>query len=447
MNSEINEMDEKDETEELEEEEEKLQFSSEITDIGDNKREIKITIPVEEITVRFKMMYDELRKEAYVPGFRPHRVPETVLRAKFGKLINREIQSALIRESMNRVIVENKIHPMSEPIMEDSELKQDAPYLYSFTLEVVPPIALGEYKGITVKPTKLVVSDADVDRQIDMYRNWQAVQQSITDRPVQTGDYVIVSCGAFLPNQTEPLMADTDLEIASIPSDTHFQGTPYEMSIIGMNLNETKDIIVPFPETYDNPLFAGKTVILRTTVKEIKAKVLPELTDAFANDFGEYDNVAAMKADIRKQLERNAKDREEEILEELVKMEVVRNATFEPPKKLVDTQVASMLGSSDKEIDPTLRAQLEQRASLIVKWQFVSDEIAELEHLEVDDDAIDAFFTASAQETGKDAKALRSEYEKADRIESIRARMLERKVLQFLVENAKIDEPEAPTTF
>ena len=200
-----------------------------------------------------------------------------------------------------------------------------------------PEVTLGEYKGLTVEKTQpQQVTDADVDAEIQRLRERNARYIEVTDRPVQEGDEVNLDyCGKIDGVAFEGGTAQKQTLV--IGSHTFIPG--FEEQIVGMNLEETKDIQVTFPEDYHAEDLKGKNAVFTCTVHGISVKQLPEIDDEFAKDASEFSTMEEFKADIRKTLQAKndklAADQDESKLVETI----VENAKMEIPDVMIEEQI------------------------------------------------------------------------------------------------------------
>ncbi|MBN2054554.1 trigger factor [bacterium] len=434
------------EPDEEQEQEKRLNLKVEIKTIEDNQKEICIEVAQEDVEDRFKRAYDELRKESRVPGFRPGRVPDVVLRAHFGKAVNKEIKGSLLIQSMQQAMEDENIEPIGEPVIKEEELERDKPFVYSLTMETLPGIELGEYRGLTAKKEIIPVTAEQVEREINYFREMQAVQSSVTDRPVQRGDYVLFTAAAKEEGAEEELLPVMELEAQGIPSGTHFAGTDFEERLIGLNLGEPTAFTIEFPADYELEMYAGKKVAFSVEIKEIKAKTLPDLNDEFAREFGDYESLEAMRADLLERLvEANSQQADYAVRDAVIK-QAVDNARFEPPQKLVDRQLARIIGSEDPEKVEAGREANEERAVAAVKRMYVLREIAKKEKLEVTEELMDLEIATFAAQTGRPVADVRKEMEEHDLLDQIESNLRERLTIAFLMKHAEIDDPDKPAS-
>ena len=251
-----------------------------------------------------KKAYEQNKGKYNVPGFRKGHVPKSVLENRYGKgLFYEDALYLAAQEYYTQFLDKNsKVTPVSRPELEDKSVKiDDKGVTFAVVVTLRPEVTLGEYKGLTVEKTQpQQVTDADVDAEIQRLRERNARYIEVTDRPVQEGDEVNLDyCGKIDGVAFEGGTAQKQTLV--IGSHTFIPG--FEEQIVGMNLEETKDIQVTFPEDYHAEDLKGKNAVFTCTVHGISVKQLPEIDDEFAKDASEFSTMEEFKADIRKTLQ------------------------------------------------------------------------------------------------------------------------------------------------
>lgn len=417
---------------------EKLNLVVSIVELDENRKEVSIEIPVEEVTSRVREAYEEIRKGVQIPGFRPGKIPQSILRARFGKIVNQEVAKALFTQGLQQAHEEHNLRIVGEPTVEQNEFKPDQAFSFKITFDSAPEVTLGQYKGLTITRPAIAVADEDVTRELTRMQEKQAVKKSVTDRPVQTSDYVLIELSGVSVPDGETVYETMQLEIDGIPSGTHFAHTDFEQQILGMSLNEPKTFELSFPEDYANAMVAGKTVNFTVLVLDIKTKELPELNDEFAQDYADIETIDKLRELIRAQLaEVTRYQREERLVHELV-ITAVQNAQFTPPEKMINRQIAAMMNTDDETKIAELKEQLQPLATLNLQKQFVLQKIAEVENLELSEEELDAEIERLAESNKTTPEKLRAALAEQDRLSAIESRLLDTKVQILIYKNAVI---------
>ena len=396
------------------------------------------------LTISYKMDLDEwaqFEKKAYeqnkgkysVPGFRKGHVPKHVLEQRYGKgLFFDDALYMAAQEYYSDFLDKNsKVQPVARPQIEENSIKMEDGVCFDIVVTVRPEVKLGQYKGLKIEKTKPEkVSDADIDAELTKLQERNARILEVTDRPVQDGDEVNLDYSGSVDGvKFEGGTAEKQTLV--IGSHSFIEG--FEEQLIGMNIGETKDINVTFPEDYHAEDLKGKPAVFTCTINGITVKQLPELDDEFAKDASEFSTLKEMKADIKKTLqEKNdkvAKDADESRLIETI----VDAATIDLPDVMVDDQIDEYIQDFKYQLmyqglniesyykytnstEQELRENYRERAIKAVRTRLVFEEIVKAEKIKASAKAVDAKIKEYAERINKpyeEFKASLSESEHA----------------------------------
>ncbi len=366
-----------------------------------------------------KKAYEQNKGKYNVPGFRKGHVPKSVLENRYGKgLFYEDALYLAAQEYYTQFLDKNsKVTPVSRPELEDKSVKiDDKGVTFAVVVTLRPEVTLGEYKGLTVEKTQpQQVTDADVDAEIQRLRERNARYIEVTDRPVQEGDEVNLDyCGKIDGVAFEGGTAQKQTLV--IGSHTFIPG--FEEQIVGMNLEETKDIQVTFPEDYHAEDLKGKNAVFTCTVHGISVKQLPEIDDEFAKDASEFSTMEEFKVDIRKTLQAKndklAADQDESKLVETI----VENAKMEIPDVMIEEQIDDYVQDFRYQLSyqglslenyfkytnsdmQQLRSNYRERAQKAVRTRLVFEEIVKAEKIKATAKKVDAKIKQYAETIGK----------------------------------------------
>ena len=366
-----------------------------------------------------KKAYEQNKGKYNVPGFRKGHVPKSVLENRYGKgLFYEDALYLAAQEYYTQFLDKNsKVTPVSRPELEDKSVKiDDKGVTFAVVVTLRPEVTLGEYKGLTVEKTQpQQVTDADVDAEIQRLRERNARYIEVTDRPVQEGDEVNLDyCGKIDGVAFEGGTAQKQTLV--IGSHTFIPG--FEEQLVGMNLEETKDIQVTFPEDYHAEDLKGKNAVFTCTVHGISVKQLPEVDDEFAKDASEFSTMEEFKADIRKALQAKndklAADQDESKLVETI----VENAKMEIPDVMIEEQIDDYVQDFRYQLSyqglslenyfkytnsdlQQLRSNYRERAQKAVRTRLVFEEIVKAEKIKATAKKVDAKIKQYAETIGK----------------------------------------------
>jgi trigger factor len=419
-----------------------------IEKVSNFQRVLKIEVPQQTVGEEIENLYSKIQQTATHPGFRKGKVPRKILEKKFGKSIRMEAVENTVSSSLKKALEDEHLVPLTDPDFGEVKFEDEGPLSFEVTIEVEPAIELAPYKGIEMKKPKLGVTDADIERVLKRLQLSNA-KYSPVERPVQQGDIVIIDFESFTDNK--PLKGgraeNFPLEVGSGAFAEEF-----EKQLVGMSLHEQKRIVIKYAEDYRAPDLAGKEVTFAVKMKDIKLRELAEINDDFAKDIG-YANLDEMKVKVRENLLKDLEKRIEHFVREQALGKIVADSKVEIPPKLKTRVAASIFEEEirrmaqqglDKEAITAQRDKMvtfsDAEAERRLKINFVTDEIARREKLEVPDEELKKSIEETIAEAETTDARIRS-YFNSERVrDRYREQLRVRKILDFIVNNATIKE-------
>ena len=391
--------------------------------VATNRYELEIIVEGERFREAITQAYNKNADKISIPGFRKGKAPFKFVEKYYGSevffedaldLIYAEVVEEAINESGLKVINDKMDFDMVSISKEDG-------VDFKVTLTTYPEIEIGEYKGLTAEKAKATVKAAEVNEQLKGMQERNARMISVEDRAAKKGDTAVIDFEGFLDGVAfEGGKAEGhNLELGSgqfIPG--------FEEQIIGHKIGEEFDIDVTFPEEYGAEDLAGKAVVFKIKLHEIKVKELPELDDEFAKDVSEFDTLAELKADLKaKTLKRKETAIEEEFENALVS-QIVDSIKGEIPEAMFENQLNQSVnefayrlqsqgldmdtylkysGTSLEDFKKTFRPQAEGQ----VKFRLALEKIVELENITATEEELDAEFAKLAEQYGMDVETIK----------------------------------------
>ncbi len=428
-----------------------------ITDVSQCQKDLAIEIAAEEVTKEFEKTYDAYMRYVKVPGFRPGRVPRGVVKQRFSKEIKDEVIGHLLPHAMEHAVKDHNLKIIGDPQIQDFSLEEGQPLKFKVSIEVLPEIELKEYKGLKATKRVAKVTDEDVERVIERWRENEADLVPVEDRSSQDGDIVSVNLvGKYLDPQAEhekeDLKADgMEVEIggeASLPEFTE--------NLRGVKPDDVKEFRVAYPEDFSSKGLAGRTIDFTATVLAIRRKELPELNDDFAKNVGEYESLQEMRDKIRENLVKNAELEADNLLRDDLLSQLLNSHEFDVPSVLVNQQAESRLQEFGQRLqrmglppDILQTVNWEERfkeslesAKRDVRSALLVGRIGLAENVMIGDDEIDAEIESMAQSMGRSVEELKARLTRDEAISSIETRLRYRKALDVVVSNADITTEE-----
>jgi trigger factor len=420
----------------------------EVVEIDRVRKKIEVIFPEEKVTELREGIYEELKKHAKIKGFRPGKVPRSILTTYYKEYIDDEVKKRLLEFSMRDAISESKIEPLGEPIVdfiEDGER-----YGYTLECEIIPEIELPEYKNVEVEADVIEVTDEDVEKRLDSIREMHAeMKTKEPDAIAQKGDFVVIKYQGYLNGK--PVK---DIVTEGYPMEL---GSPnampeFEKEIYGMKSGEEKDISVDFPEDYPKKDIANKTILFKVMIKEIREKRLPEINDEFAKDIN-FESMEKAREGLREEiLKEKGKSRDQVISQKIIET-LINRVDIPVPERLREKHIEGMmndaLGSFDKnsfaaddlqQFVKNIRGDFEKRAEEKIRADVILSKIAEKEEIKSEESDVYERMKQLAEETKRSYDDVRSFYEKNGLMSYVQTSILQEKTINFLRENAVIKE-------
>ena len=264
------------------------------------KSQVVLTIEVgaAEFEAAIEKAYQKMRKKINVPGFRPGKAPRKVIEGMYGaEVFFEEAINIAFPDAYEAAITEQKLNIVGYPAVEMVDECTKEGFTFRATTPVYPEVTLGEYKGLSAEKEEVKVLAAAVNERLKLLQDRNSRLESV-DRAAKEGDTAVIDFEGFLDGV--PFDGGKG-ENHSLELGSHSFVPGFEEQVVGMKAGEEKDLDITFPEDYHAEL-AGKAVVFKVKVNEVKAKEVPELDDEFAKDVSEFDTLKDLKADLKKQI-------------------------------------------------------------------------------------------------------------------------------------------------
>ena len=415
-----------------------------------NELKLSFTIEAEKFEEAIQKVYVKSAKYFNIPGFRKGKAPYKMVEKQYGaQIFYEDAFNEVVPEVYEKELKENNIEAVSRPQIDITQMEKGKDLVFTAIVQTKPEVKLGKYKGINLKKIEYTVKDEDIDHEIGHMAERNARLINIEDRPVEKNDTTIIDFEGFVDNVAFEGGKAENHELV-IGSNTFIPG--FEDQIIGMKIDEEKDVKVTFPEEYFSKDLAGKEAIFKVKLHEIKKKELPKIDDEFAKDVSEFDTIKELKDSIKEKLEtENASKVKYETEEEAIKT-VCDDVEVEIPSGMIETETDNMVKDVEQKLsyqglglaqylqmmnktEADMRKEFEEQAAKQVKTKLVLEKIVEEEKIEASEEEIKAKLEEMAKNYGRDV----AELEKNESLKLYIAESLKtEKAIEFIVENAKI---------
>ena len=425
-------------------------MSLQVEKLEHNMAKLTIEVSAEELEKALQGAYNKQKKNISIPGFRKGKVPRQMIEKMYGpEVFYDDAANQLIPEAYGKVYDEEDLEIVSQPKIDIVQIEKGKPFIFTAEVALKPEVTLGEYKGLKVEKISNRVTQKEIDAKLAEEQEKNARTVSVTDRPVQDKDEVVLDFEGFVDGVAFEGGKGENYPL-TIGSGSFIPG--FEDQLIGANLEEEKEVRVTFPEEYHAKDLAGKDAVFKCTVHEIKVKELPELDDEFASDVSEFETLDAFKADI------NAKIKEQKIAEGKRKQEdkaveeAVANAQMDIPDAMIDTEVRQMANDFAQRLQQQgltmdqyfqftgmtaekMTEELKPQALKRIQTRLVLEAIVKAENIEISDEKIDEEIQKMAESYKMEAEKLK-EFMGENEKKQMKLDMAVQEAVTFLVENA-----------
>jgi trigger factor len=416
------------------------------------RRELEIEIPVEDWSKEAEKVAQEFAKVARVPGFRPGRVPITVIKQRFRQEIRAELLKDMLPKVIEEATKEKNITLITQPEVKDLVFENDKPITFKADFEILPTLALENYKGLKAEEEAVVVTEEDIEGTLKHLREQAAEFLVVENRPVENGDFVSVAFTAY-PTRASDQKPEKEFDASDILIEVGGERTVKEFTenLMGKSAGDEVQFTVDYADDFADKRLAGRHVSYQVKVETLKTKSLPEINDDFAKTLGEFDTLAELKDKIHKDTEqahkRQAKERTCDKLVDLI----LEHNPFAVPKALVESQIDSRLQSMFRSlyqqgINPKKlsidweKLREEHRTSAIreAKVTLALEHIAKTENISTSDEEVDAEITKMAEKMQQPFSSIKQHLTKEGTLDKLRSQLTNQKTLNFLYESADI---------
>jgi trigger factor len=412
------------------------------------RKKVEVLLPVETVEEIRETIYEEVKKNAKIKGFRPGKIPKTIITQYYKDYIDEEVKKKMVENTMFDALLEAKVEPIMEPHVDF--LEKEGEHGYVLECEVLPEIELPEYKGIEVEVETVKVTDEDVDKRIEGLQQMHAeIIAKEPDAAAEQNDFVIIKYQGY--HNGEPVK-EVVAESYPVELGNAMLMPEFEKGLIGMKANEEKDIELVFPEDYPDKSIASKTLIFKVTMKDVKQKRLPQINDEFAKDVS-YENMDALKQGVKGELTKEKEGvRDREITQKIMET-LLKDMTVPVPKRLLDKRLQGMLeeamsryqtgkftAEEKQSIETRMRAEFGKRAEDRLRAEIVLARVAEKEGINADASDVEDRIKTIAEDAKKTYNEIRSVYEQYNLMGGLKSAIIEEKAVNLLRDNAVIKE-------
>ena len=418
-------------------------MSTQVERLEHNMARLTIEVPAEEFEKAMQYSYNRNKNKINIQGFRKGHAPRALIEKMYGEGVFYETAANELIEKTYFEAIESEegkaLEIVSRPEIDITEIGKGKDFVYTARVALKPEAVLGQYKNLGVEKETAIVSEADVDKEIDRVREQNSRLVTVENRPIQDGDTAVIDFEGFIDGTPFEGVKGEDHEL-TIGSHSFIDN--FEEQLIGHNAGDEVEVNVTFPADYHAEELKGKPALFKVAVKGIKVKELPEADDEFASEVSEFETMAEYRASVQKNLaEKKEKDIQEKYRNECLK-KAVENATLEIPEAMIDYQAEQLVnqyaqrlqaqglsmdmflkytGQTIDQVKDSYKAQAKTR----IQNSLVLEAVAKAEKVEVSEEELDneiAEMAKSYQMETEKLKELLSDEEKENLKKDVEAK-------------------------
>jgi trigger factor len=399
-------------------------------------KSLRVTVPVDRVREAEAKAVKYYAKRARLPGFRPGKAPEAVVRKRFNDAIRQTVLEEMLREGWETAKSSESLKPIADPSVRNLKFEEGSPIEFDLLIEVRPEIKLDRISGFKVERQVAQVADGAVDERLASLQEAKAAWIPVTGEKPSPGHMVRV-------------------EVAPIEDGTAGAAQPYDLvlgqnqaipeleeRIMGLLPGETSETEVRFPDDHPDESRRGQARRVRVTLHEVKRQELPPLDDAFAREMGDFENLDALRTAVRRDLERDAERDADAQVRQALLAQVVEANGIKAPESLVHRLMhgyAEVYRIPPEEL-PTFEQQFHQVAETQVKRDLILDALVEQQGLRATEAEIDARIAAMAETRGVSPGELYGSLQKANRLAELERGITEEKAFDFLLQQSTVEK-------
>ena len=436
-------------------------MKTDVQDINPTRKTIAVSVTSEEITKQEAKLIKDFQRQAKIPGFRPGKAPENMVRSRFAKDIQQELKQRVISQAHQEGVADADFEVFTIVELEEGEITSGQDAVITFTVDVIPEFNLPAYEGLKVSAEPTDASDEEVTKMLDQILS-QRAEFNVAEKAAEKGDYV--QCG-YEGKIGDELVADL------VPDATMYgsQKTTWEEAgsedapgvraiidgLVGMKAGDAKEVTMEFPEDFKPEALAGKTAVYSLEAKEVREKVMPEMDEAFFKSLQVKDE-AELRERIAENISNQKKQQNANAERQQITEELLKAVDFPIPESGVERETESVLrdfmrrnmqqGVSAEEFEKhkeSLHEGASKAAHDRLKSRLILTKIAEKEKIKVENEDFSRMIMMEAQQTGQNPEKVVKELRKdQSRINDMRREIILGKTMDWLLEKAERSEAE-----
>ena len=428
------------------------------------KRTFDVVVDAAEVTGARDARLGKLAREMRMPGFRPGKVPMSVVRSRYGASVLGEVLEEKVGEATQQVVTDRGLRPAQQPRVEPREFGEGQDLSFRIELEVMPEIPMPDFAAIEVERLRAEASDDEVEETLGNIAKRGGETEEITEeRPAAMGDVVVVDFVGRARPRDEPEGALEEFAGGSgsdMPVELGGEGfiPGFADGLVGVRVGETREVEVAFPAEYQAAELAGRPATFTMTAKALRRPVAPVLDDAFAEKLGIEGGMAGLRERIRESIQQGYDQTARVRVKRKLLDALAERADFPVPQGMVqgefdqiwakveeDTKAGRLDAEDTGKDEAMLRAEYRAIAERRIRLGLLVSEIGRTNGVKVEqDELLKGMRTEAQRYPGQERQVLEFFQKNPQAIENLRAPIFEEKVVDFMLELARVTDRTVP---
>jgi len=422
------------------------------------ENEVKLKIETDKLEVNSSLdkVYNDVSYKIKIPGFRKGKIPKNILNLHLGKeYFYDKTAEKLVPESYLEAIKKSKIQPIDQPEIKVIQIEEDKPLIFEATVQVRPKVKLGSFDKISIQKEDIKVTASDVKNEIMRIQENLAKLKVVKDRKAKEGDFLVIDSEGYIERKAIK-GSKVEKQMVQLGKST---SPGFNKQLLGCSAGDEKEIKILVPIDAEDKETAGKEIIYKVKVIEIKERELPEFNEDFLKTIGNYKSLDDFKKMIKEKLEEQAKifsknNYERELLEKVTDICEVK-----VPKVLIGRELEYMMKSLEDDLkakdlslqdyykgikadEEKVKKEYEIVAEKRIKQELVLDKISQVENIQATEKEVKDKINTIAKEIKQDPLKLEATFRKNNNLEGLRESIKKEKIIDFLSKKIKIIEPK-----
>jgi len=430
-------------------------MTTQLTNLSDCQKEVTIEVPSAKVDQVLDELSRRYSRKAKVPGFRPGKVPASLIRTRFREEILRDAAEQLVPQAVDEALNEHQIDPIASPEIRNVNIDEGTPLTFTATFETIPPVDPGNYDAFVLRHPPVTVDDEAVTKALERLRENASVAEPVEERVATVGDILTVDMERRLqrkPEEQAPEKSAPEHHVNVTVELGNRENPPgFDEHLTGINAGTQHEFTLALPNDYKQESLAGAEVTYTIDVKSIHQRILPNLDDEFAKDIGDFNDLNELKEHLKRDLEHQAADNAtREVRGDLLR-QLASRLTSEVPNTLVTNEIELRVENLVRQmiaqqVDPrranidwdAFREQQRHSAAEAVRSSLVLDEIAQRESINITATDIDQEYAKQSERSGQSVSAVRASIEKENKTEQLIAGLRRQRAIDLLMTRATI---------